>query len=425
MASQFENERRRQLAENAQAAQAKNDEALRVARARRPDAIDKSNDRFFFPRAREELDTLLPRAADSMRNIVRPGATAGERGAAVADSLGQFTTPIMGAAGDIASGVFKRTLAPAARAVGGFFNPAAATLTGGEGLDVSGTRNAADVQTQNGSGGAEIPPEVVDAATPAPFEPPAPDLPPHLSNAVGNTFTAGGGGSGQSIARPPSGGTFDPVRGFESGVPDDAIEVIRGTQRSFQEVDPETGSTRGLPEIRPVPGRTFAEARELAALRDPAEQFRIGAVQEASRINNDTLRAESDRLRATEPFGGVNPDGTIELFTRGTDGVPRGLGISPVVDSIVNGNQEFTVETVSVPGAAGLPMERQIRLNKRDGTFLDITEKIREEIAVAEFNKRIQQDPGADPFDILEEIEEQTGGAVPLLRQALSPDEEQ
>jgi hypothetical protein len=70
-------------------------------------------------------------------------------------------------------------------------------------------------------------------------------------------------------------------------------------------------------------------------------------------------------------------------------------------------------------------MERQIRLNKRDGTFLDITEKIREEIAVAEFNKRIQQDPGADPFDILEEIEEQTGGAVPLLRQALSPDEEQ
>lgn len=239
---------------------------------------------------------------------------------------------------------------------------------------------------------------------------------PSLAN-IGREAHEAGGGS--KVDRPP---TANASGQFEGGVPEGFINVIRGTRSTFQRVDDQ--GRVGQSEFSAVPGQSLAQAEQVGARRDPAFNVLQQEDLERGRVNAATVTAEAQRLnaQANNRFQGIDPEtGQFGIFQMDANGVPQPTGISPIVDTIVNGTQDFTVETVSVPSEIpGVANERQIRLNKADGTFIDITEIIRSEIGAAEFMKLRQLDPDADIEDLIEQAEAAAGGALPQLRAAFS-----
>lgn len=247
-----------------------------------------------------------------------------------------------------------------------------------------------------------------------PFAPDTNVPAPSLAN-IGREAHAAGGGS--KLDRSPVAG---PSGQFEGGVPEGFINVIRGVDSTFQRVDSQ--GRVGQSEFRAVPGQSLAQAEQVGARRDPAFNVLQQEELERGRVNAATVTAESQRLnaQANNRFQGIDPEtGQFGIFQMDANGVPQPTGISPIVDTIVNGTQDFTIETVSVPSEIpGVANERQIRLNRADGTFIDITEIIRSEIGAAEFMKLQQLDPDADIEDLIQQAEAIAGGALPQLRAA-------
>jgi hypothetical protein len=192
------------------------------------------------------------------------------------------------------------------------------------------------------------------------------------------------------------------------------VQVIKGTQVGFQDA--------GGNQFRSVPGQTPEQSRDTAARRDPAFNVQTQEDLERGRINAQTINAEANRLnaQANNRFQGIDPaTGQFGIFQMDANGQPQATGLSPIVDNIVNGDQDFSIETVSVPSEIpGVANERQIRLNRSDGTFIDITDVLRQEIGAAEFIKLQQTDPEASIEELIERAELAAGGPLPQLRAA-------
>jgi len=199
-------------------------------------------------------------------------------------------------------------------------------------------------------------------------------------------------------------------------LPEGFVQIIKGTELGFSDA---AGN-----QFKSVPGLSPEESRDVAARRDPAFNVRTQEDLERGRINAQTINAEANRLNAqgNNRFQGIDPEtGQFGIFTMDENGQVQPTGVSPIVDEIVNGGEEFSVETVMVPSdIPGVADERQIRLNRQDGTFIDITKSIREEIGAEKFRVLQEQNPDADVQDLIEQAEAQSGGPLPQIRDAYS-----
>lgn len=365
----FMRERRAQLAANAEAANAKNAEMTQQMRDQRalqrpPDV--RGNDRVLFPRARHELDQLLPNIAMDVEGF--GDMTAQERGAAVAKGMGRFLQPIMGAAGDVV-GAGKAVGGPVVRGALGFVNPAAAAVTGSPSLGdqpANGKEQSADQQgTQDIRPGDQslIPgaPQMSGVSSPGltPFGDPTGDpaqpltqfgnprrIPPPppqtLTSSAGNTFPTGGG---------TGGGAFNPQ---EDAVPEDFVEIIRGTDRTYsQQQDGRFGR-----EFRALPGMSLQESQKAAAAESPGFQFLQEQDIERQRVNAQTINAEANMTQAlySNSVTGYDDNGypSVMLPRQDRSGYDKAAGISPVLAQAASEIGRFTWQETTGPD--GMPI---------------------------------------------------------------------
>jgi hypothetical protein len=175
-------------------------------------------------------------------------------------------------------------------------------------------------------------------------------------------------------------------------------------------------------QFRSVPGLSPEQSRDVAARRDPAFNVTTTESLERGRINAQTINAEANRLnaQANNRFQGIDPEtGEFGIFTMGADGQPQATGLSPIVDSIVNGDTGFEIETVDVPGEIpGITVPQTTLFDPRTGATLNLTQQFREELGAAQFLKLRQDNPDADVNDLIRQAEELSGGPLPQLRAA-------
>jgi hypothetical protein len=408
-------ERRAELAANAEAANAKNAEMTQQMRDQRalqrpPDV--RGNDRILFPRARHELDQLLPNIAMDVRGF--GDMTAGERGASVAKGMGRFLQPLMGAAGDMAAGV-GNVVGPVVRGAGGFLNPAAAAITGNPGLGNqpdNGREASADAQgsqdTRVNPGDQSFIPGVLPNS-------PVPDggltvfgdprrqsalpRPRTLSDSGGNTFTREGGGS-----REP----FNPQ---EDAIPENYVEIIRGTDRTYQGLD-DRGSTFGNREFRALPGMSLDEAARSAAAEAPGFQFLREADIDEKRADASLLNAEANQLNSI--FGNIqtatDAQGAPMLMLPREDGsgYDRVEDVFPVITGMGDDMDRYELTEVTVDG---LPQSVVVDLtgeepdrNVSDEQAMTFAVRRANAIAQREFGGDLSQMTTDDWFDIFDDM---------------------
>lgn len=177
------------------------------------------------------------------------------------------------------------------------------------------------------------------------------------------------GGAASQVVRPP------PPPPEPEG-----IEVIRGTDRKFQQVDAE-GSTRNQPEFSLLPGRSVAESREAAAFGDP--NF---VAQQESRQNDIRANAAADVATAAivNSIGnsgqiGLDADGvfTYNVINPAT-GQYEPVDISPWVAAMVRDPETHTL--VKSQGRAG--EEILTDFNTATGVSRRVSTKNDQELAV-------------------------------------------
>lgn len=175
---------------------------------------------------------------------------------------------------------------------------------------------------------------------PAPEMPPAP--PQTLTSAAGNTFPTGGG---------TGGGAFNPQ---EDAVPEDFVEIIRGTDRTYsQQQDGRFGR-----EFRALPGMSLQESQRAAAAESPGFQFLQEQDLERGRVNAATLNAEANMTNARfgNSVSGYDDDGYPATYVPREDrsGYDRAEGIAPVLAQAASQIGRFTWQETTGPD--GMPI---------------------------------------------------------------------
>jgi hypothetical protein len=188
----------------------------------------------------------------------------------------------------------------------------------------------------------------------------------------------------------------------------EGIEVIRGTDRKFQQIDA-SGSTRNQPEFSLLPGRTVAESREAAAFGDPNFQ-----AQQQSRQNDLKAQASADQgvaaiVNAVGNSGqlGINEDGTLNYnVIDPASGQYRQVPISPFVAAAIPSPDEFELTVIDELGTNILMMT-----NTTKGTTERVSKKNDlEALITGQYLADIEA--GQDPDDVLEAIEDKYGGVL-------------
>jgi hypothetical protein len=159
----------------------------------------------------------------------------------------------------------------------------------------------------------------------------------------------------------------------------EGIEVIRGTDRRFQQIDA-SGSTRNQAEFSLLPGRTVAESREAAAFGDPnfiaQQESRRGDVQASAQANQGTAAlvnavANSGQL-------GINEDGSLNYnVIDPTTGQYKQVPISPWVAEAIPEPQSFKLEVIDELGTPVLMM-----VNESDGTSRRVSSKNDQQVTI-------------------------------------------
>lgn len=175
---------------------------------------------------------------------------------------------------------------------------------------------------------------------PAPEMPPAP--PQTLTSAAGNTFPTGGG---------TGGGAFNPQ---EDAVPEDFVEIIRGTDRTYsQQRDGRFGR-----EFRALPGMSLQESQKAAAAESPGFQFLQEQDLERGRVNAQTINAEANMTQAlySNSVQGYDDNGYPATWLPRQDrsGYDRAAGISPVLAQAASQIGRFTWQETTGPD--GMPI---------------------------------------------------------------------
>lgn len=416
-------QRRDELAARAQAAQAQNADATKAVREgralQRPPDV-RGNDRIVFPRARDEVDQLLPNISMDLKGF--GDMTAGQRGAAVAKGLGRFLQPVMGAAGDMWAGA-GQVVGPVVRGAGGFLNPAAATLTGDPGLGSQaddGKEQSADQQgTQDIRPGSQ---SLVPGA-PQQSPVPSPGLTPFGDPAAGartEPLTDFGNPRPQSaLPRPRSltdsgGNTFTTQPAFnpqEDAIPEGYVEIIRGTDRTYQGLD-DRGSTFGQREFRALPGMSLDQAARSAAAEAPGFQFLREADIDEKRADATLLNAEANQLNAV--FGNVqtttDAQGAPMLMLPREDGsgYDRVEDVFPVISGLGDDIDRFELSEVTIDG---MPQSVVVDLtgqtpdrNISDEQATAFAVRRAKAIAMQEFGGDLSQMTNDDWFDIFDDM---------------------
>jgi hypothetical protein len=191
----------------------------------------------------------------------------------------------------------------------------------------------------------------------------------------------------------------------------EGIEVIRGTDRKFQQIDAE-GSTRNQAEFSLLPGRTVAESREAAAFGDPnfiaQQESRRGDVQAQAQANQGT----ASLVNAVSNSGqlGINEDGTLNYnVIDPTTGQYKQVPISPWVAEAIPDPQSFKLEVIDQLGVPVLMM-----VNESDGTERVVSTKNDQQVAItAKFvtlAEALREAEDDDPVEnALKEIEDEYG----------------
>jgi len=352
-----------------------------------------SIDRNVFPNLSREVGEVERRVAAANTRPAGTELTAERIGSQAGDTLkeigrGAITEPIA-LAQDIA-----RPLDPLVRGVGGFFG----LIDPDRPPDVAGGSKEDGTEVVGPPGTPPVPQEAfgptdADLGRNAP-PPPAPTL----ANA-----------GREAVAAPPQ---ANPAGQFEGGVPEGFINVIRGTDSTFQRVDEEGRVADRNQAFRAVPGQTLDQSENIARRRDPAFNVLTEQDLDRTRVNNQTLQAEAQRqnAQAGAMFDAIGPDGTVQIFTVGADGQIQGTGLSP--DTIVNGGDDYEIETVEIPTEFPGQTTKRSVLKAPDGSIVDITEQLRQEIGEREFDKLQTQNPDASIEELIEQAEALSGGGA-------------
>jgi hypothetical protein len=185
----------------------------------------------------------------------------------------------------------------------------------------------------------------------------------------------------------------------------EGIEVIRGTDRKFQQIDA-SGSTRNQPEFSLLPGRTVAESREAAAFGDPSfiaqQESRRGDVQAEAQANQG-VAAVVNSVANSGQFG-IHEDGTLSFnVIDPATGQYKEVPLSPFVAAAIPDPDVFELTVIDELGTPVLMM-----FNKSKGTTERVSSKTDlQALITAQFIADIEA--GEDSDDTLDRIEEKYG----------------
>jgi len=210
---------------------------------------------------------------------------------------------------------------------------------------------------------------------------------------------------------------FTEQGGFEKGLPDDAVEVIRGTQRTFQEFGPR-GTSQGIPEFRGIPGRSFDESRRLAGAATPEAQADVTQRVALQGAASQRINAGANRLAALASgrVNAIDSDGNARMFTMNERGEFIPSALTPLITETINSDKPFSIETIEDPNSVS--GKSSVIFDASTGARENITEAERQTAGLAIFYQLVRD--GEEPEDAAQQAEEEAGGRpLPNVRSLL------
>ena len=331
-----------------------------------------------FPRTTEELRSLPRRVADEARDIVRPGATAGQRGAAIRETAGAAISPAFGLVEDIVKPI-AGGIGAAARGIGGFLNPF-----------------LPDKDQPAVGGGAKTDSEVATERTARDEEPLGPT---DAELGRGAPTTIADGANTRVIPTPPAAPEESQFHktGRLRDLPEGFTQVIKGTDIGFS--DP-AGN-----QFRQIPGVSVEESQRVAGLSDPGRTALREEDIQRTRVNAESLRATADvlRARAASTELGFNDQGQLRRFAVNADGSRSEVPVDPFVESLLTSQDDIQViEAGSINPVTLQPAENTLLVNLTQQKVLgNFTRELNDQTAEAMFSQL-----GGETATSQEELEE-------------------